>query len=59
MNLTTSDELIITKSNVLVIYHQKTYKNLLNLNSLIIFLYVDAYKHFPFNHIKHGTHNYQ
>ena len=58
--LTRSYELILIKSNVLVIYLQKTYKNPLNPINPIIFKCAKAYKRsFFFNYIKYGTHNKQ
>ena len=43
-NLTISYEVILIKSNVLVIYIQKTYKNPLDLINLTIFKHAKAYK---------------
>ena len=55
-----SHELILIKSNVLIIYLQKTYKNHLDLINLIIFKYAKACKRsFFFNYIKRGTYNKQ
>ena len=51
---------ILIKSNILVIYLQKTYKNHLDLINLIIFKYAKACKRsFFFNYIKRGTYNKQ